>query len=89
MAKTVADTTTMTQPNYPPFIVPLIEQIAFVGKTFFVTNRAGDSDLPSQTLTFSLITTNGPLAALRGADIDIRLRAHFAVCPRGTTGGRA
>ncbi len=49
-----ADTSITTYPNYAPVLLPLTNQITFVGKTFFVTNRAVDFDLPAQTLTFSL-----------------------------------
>ena len=50
-----ADAVTRPLSNYPPILSSAVEGIAFINKSFFVTNIAEDFDLPTQTLSFNLI----------------------------------
>jgi glucuronoarabinoxylan endo-1,4-beta-xylanase len=45
-----------TPPNTSPTLAPLADQIINAGVTLVVTNMATDTDLPAQTLTFSVLT---------------------------------
>ena len=50
-----------TPPNTSPTLAPVADQIINAGVTLVVTNVATDTDLPPQTLTFSVLT--GPTNA--------------------------
>jgi glucuronoarabinoxylan endo-1,4-beta-xylanase len=59
-----------TPPNSPPKVAPIANQIINAGVTLIVTNVATDTDLPPQTLTFSLLTapTNATLTMANGTN---------------------
>jgi O-glycosyl hydrolase len=59
-----------TSPNTPPTVAPIADQIINAGMTLVVTNVAADTDLPPQTLTFSLLTapTNATLIMTDGTN---------------------
>ncbi len=59
-----------TSPNTPPTVAPIADQIINAGVTLVVTNVAADTDLPPQTLTFSLLTapTNATLIMTDGTN---------------------
>ncbi len=42
--------------NQPPTLAPIPNQSILAGRTLLVTNSASDADIPTQTLTFSLLT---------------------------------
>jgi glucuronoarabinoxylan endo-1,4-beta-xylanase len=54
--------------NTPPTLAPIADQTIGVGVTLNITNSATDSDVPAQTLTFSLLTapTNAAINANSG-----------------------
>jgi len=43
--------------NSPPTLTPIGNRMIGAGTTLTITNSASDSDLPAQTLTFSLLTS--------------------------------
>ena len=45
--------------NTPPVLNPISDQVIGVGLTLLVTNSATDTDLPPQTLTYSLLVAPG------------------------------
>lgn len=55
-------------PNTPPTLTPISDQNIGVGVMLSVTNTATDTDVPAQTLTFSLLTapTNATIDAITG-----------------------
>jgi glucuronoarabinoxylan endo-1,4-beta-xylanase len=59
-----------TPPNTPPTVAPVADQIINAGVTLVVTNVATDTDLPPQTLTFSMLTgpTNATLTMTDGTN---------------------
>ena len=59
-----------TPPNTPPTVAPIADQIINAGVTLVVTNVATDTDLPPQTLTFSVLTgpTNATLTMTDGTN---------------------
>jgi beta-glucanase (GH16 family) len=51
-----ASATPINLTNHPPVLAAISDQTIMAGRTLLVTNSASDSDIPAQTLTFSLLT---------------------------------
>ena len=62
--------------NNPPTLAAIANQTINAGVTLLVTNFAGDSDLPAQSLTFTLLTapTNAALAILNSTNARVTWR---------------
>ena len=63
LSATQSFTVTVLQSNLPPIIAPVPDQIIYVLTPLTITNSASDTNLPVQTLAFSL-NTNAPAGAV-------------------------
>lgn len=80
-SQTVAVTLTVREANVPPVIAAVADQVVDVGSGLFVPWSATDSDLPAQTLSYSL-----EAGAPTGAAIDAN-SGLFTWTPTGAQGG--
>ena len=55
-------------PNTPPALSPIANVVATLGQTVLLTANAADSDLPAQTLAFSLANGSPPGAAINSGN---------------------
>ena len=65
LSDSISFTITAQEVNSPPLLAPIADRAVHAGTTLFITNSATDSDIPTNTLTFSLSTNSAP-----GASID-------------------